>query len=117
MVNNSVNLIEMGKRIKSLRTKQKKTQRYFADMLFITPSYLALIEQGKRTMTLDVLAQIAKSCDVSTDYLLFGDAHEGDETNSKIFQRLSENHSTEQVNKALKLAEYYLKLENAQEVT
>lgn len=70
MVNNSVNLIEMGERIKRLRLKQNKTQKYFADMIYISPSYLALIEQGKRTVSIDVLSQISKVCDVSTDYLL-----------------------------------------------
>lgn len=113
MINTSVNLIEMGERIKLLRTKQKKTQKYFADMIFISPSYLALIEQGKRTATIDVLAQIAKVCDVSTDYLLFGAANIQHDNNSKTLQRLSECYSSEKIKKALSLAEYYLSLEHS----
>lgn len=113
MVNNSVNLVEMGERIKLLRMKQHKTQKYFADMLFISPSYLALLEQGKRTATLDVLAQIAKVCDVTTDYLLFGNSYEQTDTNFKTFQRLSEKYPPKKLKNALRLAEYYLSLDNS----
>ena len=112
MVNNTVNLIEMGARIKKLRTDQNKTQKYFADMLYISPSYLTLIEQGKRTVTIDVLAQIAKVCDVSTDYLLLGTSYEQAENNYRTFQRLSENYPSHEIKKALRLAECYLTLDN-----
>lgn len=111
MVNNSINLVEMGKRIKTLRTKQHKTQKYFADMLYISPSYLALIEQGKRTATIDVLAQIAKVCDVSTDYLLFGTSAKESDTNQKTYQRLSSNYSSTEISNALKIAECYLSIQ------
>lgn len=113
MVNNSVNLVEMGERIRLLRIKQNKTQKYFADMLYISPSYLALLEQGKRTATLDVLAQIAKVCDVSTDYLLFGNSNEQSDVNFKTFQRLSESTTPKKLKNALRLAEYYLSLNDS----
>ena len=68
----TVDLESMGKRIRELRNTQNKTQEVFADMIHISSSYLALIEQGKRTASLDVVAQIAYTCHVSVDYLLFG---------------------------------------------
>lgn len=112
MTNYLVNLKEMGQRIKSLRTKQNKTQDFFADMLYISPSYLALIENGKRTATIDVLAQIAKVCDVSVDYLLFGEEeYNSDRTHQKL-QRFMETYPKEKVEKAFLLAEFYLNLEN-----
>lgn len=113
MVNNSVNLVEMGERIKSLRMKQHKTQKYFSDILYISPSYLALLEQGKRTATIDVLVQIAKVCDVSIDYLLFGESCEQADINFKTFQRLSNSTSPEKLKNALRLAEYYLSLDDS----
>lgn len=116
MENSSINLVEMGNRIKLLRTKQKKTQKYFADLLYISPSYLALIEQGKRTVTLDVLAQIALVCDVSTDYLLFGisnEQNEQDEKNFRTFKRLSNCYPPHKLKNALRLAEYYLSLNDS----
>lgn len=110
MGNYSIDLLEMGKRIKALRLKQNKTQSYFADMLFISPSYLALIESGKRTVTIDVLAQISKMCNVSTDYLLFGTPTPPDDINQKTFQQLVETYSPDEITKALQLAKYYLEL-------
>lgn len=113
MVNSSVNLVEMGNRIKLLRIQQHKTQKYFADMLYISPSYLALIEQGKRTVTIDVLTQIAKVCDVSTDYLLFGNYNEQEDNNLRTFQRLVKDYSPQELKKALRIAEFYLSMENS----
>lgn len=111
MVSSSVNLVEMGNRIKLLRIQQNKTQKYFADMLYISPSYLALIEQGKRTVTIDVLMQIAKVCDVSTDYLLFGNTNEQDDSNFRTFHRLAKDYSPQELKKALRIAEFYLTME------
>lgn len=117
MDNYSVNLVEMGQRIKHLRNKQQKTQKYFADMLYISPSYLALIEQGKRTATLDVLAQISKVCDVSTDYLLYGNISSERDLNNRTFQRLMDSYSPSKINNALKLAELYLSMEDSDPVS
>ena len=116
MVNTSVNLIEMGTRIKHIRTKQKKTQKYFADMLYISPSYLALIEQGKRTVTLDVLVQISKVCDVSIDYLLFGNHSSEQDSFGRIFKRLTDSYPPQKIEKALRLAEFYLEMEHSNPV-
>ena len=115
MTNYSVNLKNMGQRIKNLRQKQKKTQEFFADMLYISPSYLALIENGKRTATIDVLAQIAKVCDVSVDYLLFGEAKYNSNPAHQKLQRLMETYPEEKIEKAFLLAEYYLTLENPEQ--
>ena len=57
-----VNLEEMGSRIRDIRKRQKKTQEIFADSIHISTSYLALIEQGKRSASLDIIAQLAKNC-------------------------------------------------------
>lgn len=115
MTDYSIDLKEMGRRIKSLRLKQRKTQEYFADMLYISPSYLALIENGKRTATIDVLAQIAKTCDVSIDYLLFGKSSFDYDSSHQKLQRLLDTYPPGQIEKALNLAEYYLTLENTTE--
>ena len=55
MNNIILNPKELGERIRKLRFKRNKTQSYFADMLYISPSYLALIESGKRVPNLDLL--------------------------------------------------------------
>ncbi len=111
MTNYSINLAEIGQRIKILRIKQRKTQEYFADMLYISPSYLALIENGKRTPTIDILSQIAKVCDVSVDYLLYGEPSQNYNKFQQHLQRLMDEYPPEKIEKALTLAECYLTLD------
>ena len=72
MIDYTVNPAAIGERIRRLRLKQNKTQSYWADMLFISPSYLSLIEDGKRIPKLEVLIQLARVGQVSLDYLVFG---------------------------------------------
>lgn len=114
MTEKSVNFAEIGARIKSLRKKQGKTQAYYADLLYISPSYLALIESGKRFPSLEVLIQIATLCNVSIDYLVFGKDSEknGDpDYTQMMFRRLRNTYPAHKIEKALRLAEYYLLLD------
>lgn len=110
MTDYSINLKNMGLRIKELRKKNQKTQEYFANQIHISTSYLALIESGKRTATIDVLAQIAKECHVSVDYLLFDEAKEDNDSNMRFFLELRNSYSPDEINRALSLANYYLQL-------
>lgn len=106
---------KIGIRIRTLRKNSKKTQYHFADMLYISPSYLALIESGKRTPTLEILAQISKLCDVSMDYLIFGESSISYDKAHQTLQRLIDTHSPEDITKALRLAEFYLDLDTKDE--
>ena len=63
MNNIILNPQELGERIRALRFKYNITQAYFADMLYISPSYLALIESVKRVSNLDLLIHIANFTD------------------------------------------------------
>ena len=106
-----VNLEEMGKRIREIRKNQQKTQEIFADSIHISTSYLALIEQGKWSASLDVLAQMSKTCHVPVDYLLFGSPVSLESQNQETFDSLCRKYPPQEIERALKLAEYYLKLE------
>lgn len=105
-----INSVEIGNRIRELRRKQGKTQAYYADLLFISPSYLALIESGKRVPTLEILVQIAKISNVTLDYLVFDDDSNIDSVQLTL-NRLRQTHSLDKVQKALQIAEFYLSLE------
>ena len=104
-----VNAKDIGIRIRNLRLKQNKTQSYYADLLYISPSYLALIEAGKRIPNIDVLVRISTIADVSLDYIIFGKDDSLD-SEQKAFDRLRSSYPETDVKKALKLAEFYLKL-------
>ena len=105
-----VNLEEMGSRIRDIRKRQKKTQEIFADSIHISTSYLALIEQGKRSASLDIIAQLAKNCQVSVDYLLFGNPIPLESKNNEQFHTLCQKYAPTEIARALRLAEFYLEL-------
>ncbi len=109
MNNIILNPQELGERIRALRLKKNKTQSYFADMLYISSSYLALIESGKRVPNLDLLIHIAKFTDVTLDYLVFGDDPKCDPL-QMTFTRLNDSYDEKQMGRALKLAEFYLEM-------
>lgn len=109
MNNIILNPQELGERIRKLRLKRNKTQSYFADMLYISSSYLALIESGKRVPNLDLLIHIAKFTDVTLDYLVFGDDPNCDPL-QMTFNRLNDSYENRQLERAMKLAEFYLEM-------
>lgn len=62
--------IELGLRIKSLRTEKELTQEKLAESLGISVEYVGKIERGKRTPSLDLVIAMSKFFHTSTDYIL-----------------------------------------------
>ena len=110
MSNLVINSVEIGKRIKSLRMKMNKTQNYFADILYISPSYLALIEAGKRTPNPEILVQLSKVTGASIDYILTGKTDDTTNPEQRTFDKLSMTYKPHEIRQALKLAEFFLKM-------
>lgn len=111
-MSNPIDLKAVGERIRTLRLAQRKTQEIFADENYISASYLALLESGKRTASIDVLVQIANTCHTTVDYLIMGTPNT-DITIPALYRRftkLCEVYPEKDIEKALKLAEYYLEL-------
>ncbi len=62
--------IELGLRIKSLRTEKGLTQEKLAESLGISVEYVGKIERGKRTPSLELVIAMSKFFHTSTDYIL-----------------------------------------------
>lgn len=62
--------IDLGKKIKNLRTKSGLTQAQLADKLNISASTVGMYEQGRREPDSATLAQICRTLDASSDYVL-----------------------------------------------
>lgn len=62
----------MGERIKQARVKCGYTQLQLSEKIFVSESYIALIELGSRNPSMDVLVKIAEVIGVTLDYLVFG---------------------------------------------
>lgn len=71
---------EIGDRIRSLREGKSQTREQLAEAAHISPQFLFEIETGRKGMTVKTLIGIAKSLNVSTDYILLGNTS----TTSKI---------------------------------
>lgn len=58
------------KRLKDLREDNDKKQSEIAKILKITQQQYSLYEKGKRTIPVEYLIELAKTYEVSTDYIL-----------------------------------------------
>ena len=63
-------MVDVGSRIKELRSSQKITQNDFASRLGVTKSAISSYENGSRLPSYDILIKISRIFKVSTDYLL-----------------------------------------------
>ncbi len=64
--------IEMGARIKAKRLNLRYTRETFAELVDISPQFLADIEYGKKGMSFTTLKKICKCLGVSCDYIILG---------------------------------------------
>ena len=67
-----VNLVEIGKRIKSLRKKSKLTQADIAGYLSLDQSMVAKMEKGERNITSEVIEKLSALFCCTVDDILFG---------------------------------------------
>lgn len=63
-------MVNMGEKLKSLRTKKNLTQKQVADRIGLAISAVSSYESGSRYPSYDVLVRLAHIFHVSTDYLL-----------------------------------------------
>lgn len=63
-------MVDFGNKLKTLRLAKKYTQAQLAQKLGLTKSVISAYETGLRLPSYDVLINIAKIFNVSTDYLL-----------------------------------------------
>ena len=63
-------MVDFGNALKTLRLQEDMTQAQLAQKLSLTKSVISAYETGLRLPSYDVLIQIAKIFNVTTDYLL-----------------------------------------------
>lgn len=56
--------VQFGNRLTKLRKERKMTQDKLAELSELTRVYISGIEQGKRNVSLEVIAQLAKALDI-----------------------------------------------------
>ena len=69
--------VECGMRIRSLREKLNYTQNQFAEQLNVSLDHLKSVERGRRSCSIDLIAQISVRYGESLDYLILGKKSDG----------------------------------------
>lgn len=89
----NIELKEMADRIKTQRKKLSYTQERFCEILDISVSSYAKIENAFQKPSLDTLVKISKNLGVSLDYLVFGTdaAQTENHSNSQIMEQILSN--------------------------
>lgn len=72
----TLNLGEVGLRIKKCRELQGFTREVFAEKVNVTPRFIYDIELGNKGMSIDTLSCIGKTLNVPINYILFGETPE-----------------------------------------
>lgn len=66
------NLVESGKRIKSLRKKHGLTQEELAEQLGVAVNTISRIEVGVRGISVDLARELVVRFDTTLDYIFVG---------------------------------------------
>lgn len=64
--------VEVGKRIRTIRKKNKVTQEQLAEKLFLTAESVSNFENGKTMCMPENVAKICELFDVTADYIYYG---------------------------------------------
>lgn len=73
-IKNSLNLKEIGLRIRLEREKLNLSREHFAEIVNLSSFYIGQIERGDRNMSIDTLVKISNTLNLSIDYILKGEA-------------------------------------------
>jgi len=98
--------IDISLRVKEVRKALNLKRDKFADVLSMSTSHLANIENGRRSITIDNLCALRKLYGVSANYILFGigDMFIGEEKDKTDIYALSDS---EKIVKMFQLYEYF----------
>jgi len=92
----SLNYSEIGMRIRNLRKAKNLTQEQVASLISVSDNHVSKIETGNSSISLNVFINIAKTFDVSLDYLMFGTLEKGETVNDTIIKAILNNFTEEQ---------------------
>lgn len=75
----------VGINIRKYRTEKKISQEKLAEMAYLSPKYIGMVERAEKTPSLTTLVNIANALDVSADMLLCDVLNRHDEIRSSLF--------------------------------
>ncbi len=93
----------LGERVRELRKDAGLTQLQLSEKIYISESYIALIEADKRNPSMDIVCKLADCFCVSSDYLLFGRISETEQLMLKEWTEVVSGRSETEIRSALEL--------------
>ena len=66
----ALNIISIGKKIKTLRRRRGLSQMTLSEMVDCSPTYISYIENGYKSMSLETFVEIANALNATADELL-----------------------------------------------
>ena len=93
----------LGERVKTLRIQSGMTQSEIAEKIFVSESYIALIESGKRNPSSEIVIKLSGVFGVSADLLLNGEYSSDDCLRVGEWRSLTEGRAPREIDSALKL--------------
>lgn len=103
----------VGEKIKSRRLKIGLTQEKLTEICDISVSYIAHIERGTKSLSLETAVKISNALDISLDYLLINEIN----NNSRIIKALEselDKCTSKQIDKFIRLSRVII--ENIDEI-
>ncbi|MCR4644537.1 MAG: helix-turn-helix domain-containing protein [Oscillospiraceae bacterium] len=97
----------LGEKIRDARKKAGLTQLQLAEHIFISESYIALIESDKRNPSTGVLSKIAEALGLTTDFILLGSSERSQESYINDWLKLINDRSPEEIETALRMIRSY----------
>ena len=73
VMDNKINKMEIGERIRSLREAMFLSREKFSEMIDISEVFLRQIERGESSLSINTLSSIVSFTGSSSDFILFGD--------------------------------------------
>ena len=97
----------LGMRIRQLRKEKGLTQIQLADIIYVSESYIALIESGKRNPSIEIVSKLADVFHVTTDYIVNGSEAEEDKLMLKEWSSVLKGRPQQEIDSALKMVKAF----------
>lgn len=97
----------LGGRVKQLRTKMGLTQLQLSIKLYVSESYIALIEADKRNPSMEIVSKLADFFCVTSDYLINGEQTDEEKLMLMEWSAVLKGRSKSELDGAMKLVKSF----------